>query len=105
MAKNTKQVMRHNFDKAVADYVAALLEMYEWDAYYGYWIGDDNTGIYAYGDNHFISLADIIYIVENDVPLVVFEGWEDYCLWAHEVNKPIPNLDSWVRGCPRASKE
>ena len=100
-----KNKLRTAFDKAVANYVAALLEMYEWDAYYGYWVGDDNTGIYAYGDNHFINLANVVYIVDNDVPLDVLEEWEDYCLWAHEFNQSIPNLDSWVKGCPRVSKE
>ena len=100
-----KNKLRTAFDKAVTNYVAALLEMYEWDAYYGYWVGDDTTGIYAYGDCHFLTLSNIIYIVDNDVPLDVFEEWDDYCLWAHEFNQRIPNLDSWVKGCPRESKE
>ncbi len=107
MATNKKQVnqLRNNFDKAVDEYVAALLKMYEWDGRYGYWIADDNTGVYAYGDYHFIALADIIYIVDNSVPLDTFEEWDEYCLWAHKFSQTIPNLPSWVKGCPRLSKD
>ena len=97
--------LRQSFDKVVNKYVAALLEMYEWDAYYGYWIADDTTGIYAYSDNHFISLHDLIYIVDNKVPEEKLDEWEEYCLWAHDHNEPVPNIHSWVKGCPRVSKE
>ena len=97
--------LRAKFDKVVNEYVATLLKMYDWDSFYGYWIGDDTTGIYAYGDSHFINLSDLIYIVDNKVPEIVLSEWEEYCLWAHEFNQTMPNLDSWVKGCPRASKE
>lgn len=99
------RLLRMNFDKAVADYVAALLKMYEWDSFYGYWVGDDNTGVYAYGDNYFLNLSDIIYIVDNNVPFEVFDEWCEYITDAHEVGLHIPNLPSWHKGCPRASKE
>ena len=97
--------LRQEFDKVVNKYVATLLKMYEWDAYYGYWIADDTTGIYAYGDNHFIALHDLIYIVDNKVPEEKLDEWEEYCLWAHDHNHPVPNIHSWVKGCPRVSKE
>ena len=103
--KMDKKKLRERFDKVVADYVAALLKMYDWDERYGYWVADDTTGVYAYGDNHFISLSDVMYIVDNDVQETTLEEWEEYCLWAHEFNQPIPNLASWVKGCPRASKD
>ena len=99
------RLLRVNFDKAVADYVAALLKMYEWDDFYGFWVGDDNTGVYAYGDNYFISLSDIIYIVDNNVPFEVFDEWCEYQPGAYEVGIPVPNLPSWHKGCPRYSKE
>lgn len=102
---NKKTNIRKRFDKVVADYVAALLKMYDWDERYGYWVADDTTGIYAYGDNHFLSLSDVMYIVDNDVQEKTLEEWEEYCLWAHEFNQSIPNLTSWVKGCPRASNE
>ena len=107
MATNKKQVSkrRSNFDKAVGEYVAALLKMYDWDGHYGYWISDDTTGIYAYEDDHFIALSDLIYIVDNDVPLATLEEWDEYCVWANEYNQTIPNLPSWVKGCPRLSKD
>ncbi len=96
---------RSAFDKAVQGYVKALLELYDWDAFYGYWVGGDTTDVYAYGDAYFISLPDLIYIVDNDVPLAVYEEWEEYCLWASEFGLTTPNFPSWVRGCPRVSEE
>lgn len=97
--------LRREFDKVVNKYVAALLKMYDWSACYGYWIGDDTTGIYAYGDSHFIALRDLVYIVDNKVPEKTLDEWEEYCLWAHNFKQTIPSLKSWVNGCPRASKE
>lgn len=96
--------LRQNFEKAVGDYTKALLKMWELDAHYGYWIGDDMTGVYAYGDDIFINLSDLIYIVDNKVELKDVEEWQEYCVFAHEFNQTIPNLPSWVKGCPRLNE-
>ncbi len=105
MNKAHNKLLRDNFEKAVADYVAAFLNMYELDARYGYWVADDMTGFYVYGDSHFLSLSNLIYIVDNNVPESTIKEWEDYRIWAHEFGQTIPKLDAWVKGCPRASKE
>lgn len=31
--------------------------------------------------------------------------WSDYCTWANEFNQSTPSLKSWMKGCPRCSKE
>ena len=95
--------IRLNFEIAVRDYVRELLKRFDWDAVYGYWVADDCTGVYACGD-YFINLADVIYIVDNNVKFEEFDEWYSYCLWAHENGQTTPNLSSWVKGCPRASK-
>jgi hypothetical protein len=103
--KAKRSDLRETFDTVVDGYIQRLLRMFEWDTSYGYWVSDDRTGVYAYGDDYFINLADIIYIVDNHVSKKDFEEWWNYGLWAHEFNQTIPNLASWVSGCPRVSKE
>lgn len=99
-----KEKLRTDFDKAVDAYLDALVEMYGWDSYYGGWVAADRTGVYAYAEDVFINLSDIIYIVDNDVPKEEFDKWYSYCLWANDFNMTIPTLPAWVKGAPRASK-
>lgn len=99
-----KKVLREKFNEAVNQYLLALLEMWEWDAHYGYWIADNIGGIYAYGENYFIGFDDMRYIVDNNVKKEVYYEWSEYCLVANEYNFSIPNLDSWIKGCPRVSQ-
>lgn len=104
MAENLEQ-MRQNFETAVADYVAALLEQFDWVATYGYWVADDCTGIYCYGDEYFINLSDIVYIVDHGVTFETFATWYEYSNNAHEFGLTHINLQSWCMGCPHASEE
>ena len=107
--KNLKQ----DFEKAVDAYVDALL--YMWSDYdnddpsftpiYGYWVGDDKSGVYCYGDDTFINLSDIILCVEKEVSYNDYREWVDYCTQAHEFGFDEPNLRSWLDGCPRVPQE
>lgn len=101
-----KALLRQDYEKAVNGYLNELLRMWELDAYYGYWIGDDVGGVYDYGDGSFdINLRDIIYCVENDVTREQYDEWQEYICDASEFNFPLPNLRSWMHGCPRTSPE
>ena len=107
--KNLKQ----DFERAVDAYVNALL--YMWSDYdtedpaftpiYGYWVGDDKSGVYCYGDDTFINLSDIILCVEKEVSYNDYMEWVDYRTQAHEFGFDEPNLRSWLNGCPRVSQE
>lgn len=98
-----KTNLRNNLDRAVGDYTAALLKQFGWCEDYGYWVAGDSTGVYAYGDEYFISLADMVYIVDNNVEKSEFIEWHDYCVLAADFGLAIPNLSSWVKGVPRLS--
>ena len=107
--KNTKEAMRadmrNQYECACNRYVAELLRMWELDAYYGYWIGEDVGGLYEYDDCFTISMEDIIYCVEHDVTEVQYMEWLEYCVDAGEFGFTTPSLKSWMMGCPRTPQE
>lgn len=97
--------LRERYDEACEAYVKALLELWEGDAHYGYWIADEVGTVYSYGEYIFINMEDIIYCVENGVSEEEYIAWQDYCTFAHEYGQSAPNFVSWCKGCPRLSKE
>jgi hypothetical protein len=101
-----KALLRQDYEKAVNGYLCELLHMWELDAHYGYWIGDDVGGVYDYGDGSFdINLQDIIYCVLHDVTHEQYMEWQQYICDASEFGFATPNLRSFVRGCPRTPAE
>ena len=100
-----KKMLKEQWEKACNGYLVELLRMWELDAHYGYWTGDEHGTMYCYGETHNLSMEDIIYIVDCDIEENEVLAWEDYCLDSHEFGFDIPNLRSWHRGCPRTSKK
>ena len=101
-----KQSLKEQWEKACNGYLVELLRMWELDAHYGYWIGDEVGGVYDYGDGMFtINMDDIIYCVENDVTRKTFDEWSEYICDAAEFHFDMPNLRSWCNGCPRTPQE
>ena len=97
-----KALLRERYEKAVMDYVNTLLQMWELDGHYGYFIGDEVGGIYDYGDGMFtISMQDIVYCVENGVTEEEYEKMLEYCCKCAEYNLPKMNLNAWHKGAPR----
>jgi hypothetical protein len=103
--KIIKEILRDLYKKACNGYLEELLRMWELDAHYGYWSGDEPGTIYHYGETHNLTMEDIIYIVENDIEENEVLAWEDYCLDAYEFKFTTPNLQSWHKGCPRTPPE
>lgn len=103
---STKAMLREQYEKACNGYLVELLRMWELDAYYGYWIGEEIGGVYDYGGGMFtIGMNDIIYCVENDIGREQYIEWQEYCCDASEFGFDMPNLKSWIMGCPRTSQE
>ena len=100
-----KKMLRENYDKACNGYLVELLRMWELDAHYGYWSGDEEGTIYHYGETHNLTMEDIMYIVDCDIEEDEVLEWEDYLLDAHEFGFTTPNLRSWHCGCPRTPQE
>lgn len=103
---SVKRMLKEQYEKACNGYLCELLRMWELDAYYGYWIGEEIGGVYDYGGGMFtIGMNDIIYCVEHDIGREQYIEWQEYCCDAAEFGFDMPNLKSWIMGCPRTSQE
>ena len=101
-----KRMLKEQWEKACNGYLVELLRMWELDAHYGYWIGGEEGSVYDYGDGMFtIGIDDMIYCVDCDVTREQYIEWQEYFCDATEFGFDTPNLRSWIRGCPRTSKE
>ena len=101
-----KRLLKEQWEKACNGYLVELLRMWELDAYYGYWIGEEIGGVYDYGGGMFtIGMNDIIYCVEHDIGREQYMEWQDYLCDAAEFGFDTPNLKSWMMGCPRTPPE
>ena len=104
MEQKQVKTLRKQLDAVIENYTKTLCERFKIDEAYCYWAADDNTGIYRCADDLFLNLSDVIYIVDNNIERKVVEEWQEYCIFAHDFQQSIPNLPSWVKGCPRLSK-
>ena len=100
-----KRQLKEQWKQACNGYLCELLNMWELDSYYGYWIAEEIGGVYDYGGSFTIGMDDIIYCVEHDVTQQQYMEWQDYICDAAEFGFDTPNLRSWMRGCPRTSAE
>ena len=99
------QQLKKDYEAACNGYLAELLRMWELDAHYGYWVGNEHGTRYCYGETHNLTMEDIMYIVDCDIEEDEVLAWEDYCLDAYEFKLTTPNLRAWHMGCPRTPKE
>ena len=91
-----KRQLKEQWEQACNGYLVELLRMWELDAYYGYWIGEEIGGVYDYGGGMFtIGMDDIIYCVEHDVTEKQYMEWQEYLCDAAEFGFDKPNLKSW----------
>lgn len=100
-----KRQLKEQWEKACNGYLTELLRMWELDAFYAYWIGDEVGGVLDYGGGAFtIGMDDIIYCVEHNVSEQQYQEWQEYIIDAAEFGFDTPNLRSWHMGCPRVQQ-
>lgn len=99
MTKGHLSILKENYENACNGYLTALLNMWELDSYYGYWVADDVGGVYSYGDTGlFMNMDEIIYCVNNNISSDTFRDFLDYVVWAHEFEQTTPTLKQWCEG-------
>lgn len=100
-----KRILKENYEKACNCYLVELLNMWELDAHYGFWVRDEIGGIYCYGDSIYINMDEIIYCVVNDIKELEYQEYLDYNVMALEYNFNTLSFESWHMGCPRVTRE
>jgi hypothetical protein len=90
------KALRTALDKAIMGYIRKFEKAhgveFDWAA------NDDLTGTLCFGD-HYFSMSDIVYDVDNKLPIMLIFEWQDACLNAHFLSdeKQI-NLQSYAKG-------
>lgn len=97
-----KDVLKRNYELVAKDYAKALCHQWHISIKDFGWIGEIG-GACCFNDDLFLDLQDVIYCVDNDIDINMVRQWTDYCIWAHDYNFNVPNLQSWHKGCPRVS--
>lgn len=71
-----------------------------------YWITEEIGTVFFIGD-YFFNFDDIRYCIDNNVEEKQLFSWYDYCSEVRLIGRDItiPNLKSWIEGCPRISND
>ena len=105
MNKATLKLYKENYEKACNAWINELLNMWEQSPEYGFWVGDEVGGTYFHEAGFSFDMSDIIFCVENNVPLEKVWDFIDYTTKCSEYNFNMPNLKSYVKGCPTVPDE
>ena len=83
------------------EYVRLFIEKHELESKYyeDYWIANDPGTIICISDMY-ISMDDIRYDIDNDIPKEKFEEWYWESLRRHEYNIQYMNYPSFCKGAP-----
>jgi len=100
-----KKVLKQNYEKACNDYLDAFCVKHGFNRFDTYWIAD-RVGEIADIADYTVDMSTIIDDIELDAPEEEFLAWYDYCTEMHFLGaETTPNFRSWVKGCPRKTKE
>ena len=76
MSQVNKDKLRDDYEDACYNYIAEFGQISKFD--FGGWIGYNVGGIALFGD-YAIDFLNIVYIVDNDVPVDTFVNWYWFC--------------------------
>lgn len=98
-----REKLYNDFNSACTNYVKAFCEKHGYPL--GEWIRDRVGEIIELGD-YYVSLTDIRYDIDNNVPVGEFESWYDYTFGLAMLECPkMIEYEPWVQGCPRPYTE
>lgn len=108
MDKNT---LNQRFNSIAEDYRREFMKTYFSDddgsIAMSYWVGDEIGGVLCVSDDLFFGFDDMRYCIDNKVWNEDLMQWYDYCVRVNLIDGDLhtPNLDYWLKGCPRYSEE
>lgn len=104
MNKAHIELLNKRYTEACEEYLKAFCDAYEMPYEKDAWVAGDVGTIACVGD-YFIDLQDMMYMLNNQIPLAEYEQWTDYCAKASEYGFNLINLQHWHMGAPRVPQE
>ena len=104
MTTNERQELKLAYEAACTNYLAAFIEQYGLACDPEPWVANETGTIAMIGDSYY-NMEEIRLCVDNDVPWKELAEWYNYNMQANQYGLATPNLKSWLKGCPRVSKE
>lgn len=87
----------HNAYEAVCDtYAQRLIEQLGLHKDDAYWVLDEVGYVFAFGDNYFLNMEEIVLLVDNCIGYDEFDEW--YSQWTDFDKENRINLRSWIMG-------
>lgn len=103
-----KIILKSDFEQACNAYLYEFCKRYEFDYEDAEisWVGGECGTITCCGD-YYVGMSDIRLCIDYDISWNDFSQWYDYCLRCSTIDIEIvtPNLQSWIKGCPRKSED
>ncbi len=89
--------MLHDFYNIVCDtYAQRLIEQFDLNKEESYWVSNEIGVTLAYSDYYFISMDEVVLLVDNLVSFAEFVEW--YEQWTDFDSDNRINLRSWIMG-------
>ena len=105
MNKTSLKLLKKNYEDACNGWVTELLSQWNLDASNGWWVKDEVGTVYIHEADFSLNMEEIIYCVENGVTLEEYWEFTEYCTKCNTYHFHIPNLEAYMKGCPRVPEE
>lgn len=103
MNKAHIKLLKDSYADACEKYLQAFCVNYEFQYESDAWVAGEVGTIANVGD-YFFGFDVIKYCVDNDLKdYNELLNWYDHTLNCGQLGLPIPNFESWHKGCPRVS--
>jgi hypothetical protein len=90
------KALRTALDKAIIGYIRKFEKAHGVE--FDWAVNNDLTGMLCFGD-HMFNMSDIVYDVDNQLPIMLIFEWQEARLNAHFLsNEKAISLQSYVKG-------
>lgn len=96
LEKYSPQALHKAYESVCDTYAQRLIEQLGMRKDDAYWVSDEIGSTFAYGDNYFLTMEEIVLLVDNCIGYDEFDEW--YSQWTDMEREYRINLRSWIMG-------
>lgn len=93
---STPNTLHKAYETVCETYAQRLIEQLGLNKDDAYWVSDEIGSTFAYGDNYFLNMEEIVLLVDNGIDFDEFNEW--YEQWTDFDSDNRINLRSWLMG-------